>query len=296
MKKTLFSLSLLAGLTLASAQVTIFQDGFEDYDDFTIDNFGDWIQVDVDGGTTWGSEDLDFPNESYIGAGIIFNLSQADIITDGAGYAAYSGDKGLYFFASGASGTAYPNNDWVISPQISLAGAVGSKLRLYAKSLTNQYGPDLFDIAVSTTGTALTDFEFITAPINPGTEYELYEFDLSEFDGQDVYIAINCTTDDGFVLMMDDFEVIADEILAVSDLNKAVSTLYPNPVADAFQVNLSSKFNANNVKVSINDLTGKLVRTFENATSYNIADLASGVYVVTITDGKTTETRKVVKK
>lgn len=296
MKKTLFSLSLLAGLTLASAQVTIFQDGFEDYDDFTIDNFGDWIQVDVDGGTTWGSSDVDFPNESYVGAGIIFNLSQATILTDGSGYAAYNGDKGLYFFASGANNTAFPNNDWVISPQISLSGAVGSKLRLYAKALTDQYGPDVFDIAISTTGTDLTDFEFITAPIQPPTEYELYEFDLSDYDGQDIYIAINCTTDDGFVLMIDDFEVVADEVLAVSDLNRSVSALYPNPVADAFQVNLSSKFNSNDVKVAVTDLTGKLVKSFGNSTSYNIADLAPGVYIVTITDGKTTETRKVVKK
>lgn len=74
MKKVLFSLVLLAGLTFVNAQVTIFGDSFESYEDFTIEDFGGWIQVDNDGGETWGVTELgDFPNVNYIEAGMIFN-------------------------------------------------------------------------------------------------------------------------------------------------------------------------------------------------------------------------------
>ncbi|SMC51831.1 T9SS type A sorting domain-containing protein [Moheibacter sediminis] len=84
--------------------------------------------------------------------------------------------------------------------------------------------------------------------------------------------------------------------MAVSDLNKNVSAVYPNPVIDNFNVNLSSKFNANNVTVTVTDLAGRTVKTFGSASSYNVSDLAAGVYVVKITDGQNTETKKIVKK
>ena len=76
MKRVLLSLAVLAGITTMNAQVTVFTDSFEDYEDFTIENFGAWIQHDVDGGTTWGITELgDFPNVNYVGAGMIFNAS-----------------------------------------------------------------------------------------------------------------------------------------------------------------------------------------------------------------------------
>jgi len=297
MKKILFSLALVAGFSVTNAQVTIFEDSFEDYEDFTIDNFGDWQQVDIDGGETWGVTELgDFPNVNYIGAGIIFNAVALDPTFDGSQYDAYTGDKGLYFFASGANGTTFPNDDWTISPQISLAGAMGSQLTFYTKALTDIYGPDMFEIGVSTTGSDIADFEIVSSMVIPGTEYELFELDLSDYDGQDVYIAIHCITDDGLLLMIDDFTVTADEVMAVSDLDKNVSSVYPNPVVDTFNVNLSSKFNAGNVTVTVTDMAGKTVKTFGAAGSYNISELPKGVYVVKITDGKNTETKKIVKK
>lgn len=169
-------------------------------------------------------------------------------------------------------------------------------LTLYSKVLTDQYGPDQFEIGVSTTGTDIADFEIISPEVNPGMEYELFELDLSAYDGQDIYITIHCTTNDGLLLLIDDFLVTADSVMGVSDLNKNVSTVYPNPVVDTFNVNLSSKFNVNNVSVTVTDLAGRTVKTFSAAASYNVADLAAGVYVVKITDGQNTETKKIVKK
>src|SRR5690606_28806355 len=98
-----------------------------------------------------------------------------------------------------------------------------------------------------------------------------------------------------FGFAIDDFKVTA-ATMAVSDLDSKSSAVYPNPVVDSFNVNLSSKFNANNVTVTLTDLAGRTVKTFGSSSSYSVADLAAGVYVVKITDGKNTETRKIVKK
>src|SRR5690606_20588673 len=84
--------------------------------------------------------------------------------------------------------------------------------------------------------------------------------------------------------------------LGVGDVNNASFALYPNPVKDAFTVKLSSEFDAAKVSVTITDLSGKTVKTFGASDSYNVSELPKGVYVVTITDGKNIETKKIVKK
>lgn len=296
MKKTLLSFAFLASITAIQAQETIFEDSFEAYDDFTIDNFGDWIQIDLDGGQTWGVTELgDFPNVNYVGAGIIFNSTALDP-DPGPDFAAHTGEKGLYFFASGANGTTFPNDDYTISPLISLDGYRNTKVSLYAKASTNIYGPDQFQIKVSTGGTNPGDFDEISDVIVPGTDYTFYEFDLSDYDGEDVLIAIHVTTNDGLLLMMDDFLVTGEEALGTSDFNTAVASIYPNPASDILNIDLSPKFDAAKVSVSITDMVGKKVLNFRASDSYNISALANGIYMVNITDGTYTATHKIVKK
>lgn len=272
----------------------IFYDGFEAYDNFTIENFGDWKQVDLDGGKTWAISGMTFPNQGYVGAGIIFNNSAA---TNGT-LPTYKGDKGLYFFSSGASSTAYPNDDWSITPKISLVNVKDAKLELYAQG--NQlYGPDQFNIGVSTTPN-VEDFVFLNSKeiVPPGSTWTKYEFDLSAYEGKDIYLAINCTTDDGLVLMIDEFKVTGTkENLGISsDLSKSKVTLYPNPVTNSFELKLDKNYDAYKVKVTITDMTGRKIKSFTNANSYNVSDLRAGVYVLTVSDGTNTFTQKLIKK
>lgn len=291
MKKFLFSLLTIAAVS-ANAQNVIFFEDFESYDDFTITDFGGWKQYDLDGGKTWAITNMTFPNQGYVGAGIIFNSSKG---TGTSSLAPYSGNKGLYYLASGASGTAYPNDDWTVSPLISLAGASKSKLELYATG-DQSYGPDQFNIGVSTTG-KVEDFVLInSSPIIANkTTYKKYEFDLSKYDGQDIYIAINCTTDDGLILMIDDVKVTA-ESLGISEVNKSNVSIYPNPVQDEFKLNLSQVYTASKVQVTVTDLTGRKVKSFSAGEAYNVADLGKGIYIVTVTDGVNEFTQKLVKK
>jgi hypothetical protein len=83
--------------------------------------------------------------------------------------------------------------------------------------------------------------------------------------------------------------------LGISDLNNSALALYPNPVKDAFKLNLPQSFNSSKVTVTVSDMTGKIVKNFASSASYNVSDLASGVYVVTVSDGKNVQTKKIIK-
>lgn len=292
-KKLLFAGALALVFNSMNAQTVIFQDSFETYTDFAIDNFGQWTQEDLDGGTTWSITGVEFENMGYVGAGIIFNntVTTGDDVSDNMN--AKTGQKALAFFASGANSTTYPNDDWTISPKISLAGAAGSKVELYARG-NQEYGPDQFNIAVSST-TNVADFTIINAtPVVPtSTGYTKYEFDLSAYDGQDVYVAINCVTDDGLYLLIDDFKVTATT-LAVSDVNKKSVSIYPNPTTEVLNVNVNAKVNS----ADIYDLSGKLVRnvTVASDNKVNVKDLRNGTYVLKVNTEAGSTSHKFIKK
>ncbi|MDR1876082.1 MAG: T9SS type A sorting domain-containing protein [Flavobacteriaceae bacterium] len=79
--------------------------------------------------------------------------------------------------------------------------------------------------------------------------------------------------------------------------NTSATTIYPNPVKDIFSVKLSDKFGDSNVKVTITDFSGKIVKQFTaNAESYDISELTTGVYLVTFDNGTVKETKKLIKQ
>ena len=69
----------------------VWRDNFECYDPFAIENIGDWVMYDLDGGTTWGANAVDFTNESYVGTGIIFNYPLTG--SDAATWNTYEGNQ-----------------------------------------------------------------------------------------------------------------------------------------------------------------------------------------------------------
>ena len=73
-------------------------------------------------------------------------------------------------------------------------------------------------------------------------------------------------------------------------------TVYPNPASDVINVSLNKEINAT---ITLLDVSGKVVRTQSLngiSTSINSASLNSGVYFVTINDGTSVSTQKVVIK
>ena len=75
--------------------------------------------------------------------------------------------------------------------------------------------------------------------------------------------------------------------------------VYPNPVLDKIYVNPIS--GANNVEFNVFESTGRLLQTgtmdLENGYAYiDVTSLSTGVYMVQLSDGVYTETKKIIKK
>jgi hypothetical protein len=214
----------------------VWRDNFECHTPFAIDNIEGWTIIDNDGGQTWGASDANFTNESYVGAGIIWNNNQATTDDGSAvveGYNTYEGDQGLYFIASGANSTTIPNDDWMIGPEFTISGVSSPSLSFWAKSLTAQYGLERFQIAIGS-GSNPADYTVISAGdyVEAPVEWTQYEYDLSAYDGQTIRVGIHYVGNDSFILQMDSF--VVEGTLGLNDVQSLDMNIYPNPVNGNF--------------------------------------------------------------
>ena len=102
-------------ITKSMNRDVLFEDDFESYDDFVLD-FPPWTQYDGDGFGTWGFQDNDFENEHYVGAFIIF---VPDMCVPPLVDPPHSGEK---YAACFDGQPVEPQNDWMITPQLTTAG------------------------------------------------------------------------------------------------------------------------------------------------------------------------------
>ena len=257
------------------------RDNFECYDPFIISDIGDWIMYDLDGGTTWGANAVDFENESYVGTGIIYNQALA---TPTGGpipeWDTFQGEQGLYFVASGANSTTFPNDDWMISPEFSLSGITSPIFSMKAKSVNDTYGLERFKIAVGTSTdyndfTVISDGAYIEAP----TDWTTYEFDLSEYEGQNIRIAIHYVGNDSFVLQTDSFKV--EGTLGIGENEISDFEYYYNPYNDILNVNSSEILR--NIQL-YNVLGQKIIDEDINNYGYqiNLGNLSTSIYFVRV--------------
>jgi len=107
---------------------------------------------------------------------------------------------------------AVPNDDWLITPMVESSST--SQFIFWASPQDPNYSEEIFDVRVSTQsqeiatfGESLLHHEF-PAGVG-GTEGDWLEFvvDLSSYVGQEIYVAIQCTSIDQFVLKIDDVKV-----------------------------------------------------------------------------------------
>ncbi len=181
-----------------------FYDDFESYDDFIYQNIGDYTQYDGDGSETYGFIAINFPNQEYTGSYIVFNPNQTTPPISNEDMDPLSGEKILACFAAKNP----PNNDWLITPQIPVVPE--TKFAFWAKTYMD-YGLEEFQVAVSTTDVNPSSFTLIdTKPVEVPLNWTYYEYDLTQYSGQYIYMAIICKSNDAFILMIDDLEVRQD--------------------------------------------------------------------------------------
>jgi hypothetical protein len=110
------------------------------------------------------------------------------------------------------------NDDWLVSPQITV-NATNSVLKFFARSTSDTFFED-FNIKLSTTGNQVADFtinhaSYLQIP-NAWTEYIV---DLSAYNGQSVYMAIQLVSLDELTFRVDGFDWVLGNDLAALNIS-----------------------------------------------------------------------------
>ncbi len=184
-----------------------FNDDFESYPNFAVDNFGPYTFVDVDQRNTYVISNTTWPNAAYTGVAIIWNPSATTPPYNNPGWQPRNGQKCVAIFDAVPGGGITANNDWIISQQ--LLAQSGLTFSFWAKSATSQYGLERIRVLVSTTGTQPSDFIPISAGnyLEVPVTYTQYSYDLSTYAGMNIYVAIQCVSADAFALLIDDLSI-----------------------------------------------------------------------------------------
>ncbi len=263
---------------------------FESLADFTL-NFIPWSVYDVNGGSTWGIDSVSFPNSGVPMAFICFNPSQA--VPPPVNMAAHSGVRfGACFSAIPPHN---PNNKWLISPKMTLG--TNASIRFWVQTYNTSYGLEKYNVGVSTTVSNPAAFILLnSSPLNAPAIWTKQSLSLSAYSGQDVYIGINCVSDNQFVFMIDDIEI--GSALGVDEpTNITGITLYPNPARDHVFVNLG-KAEMYVASMTLLNETGKTLKEFPlnrmigEVLTIPLSGLSPGLYYLVINSGE----GRIVKK
>jgi hypothetical protein len=293
--------------THIAVDAPIISESFETYTDFTT-SFYPWTCSDEDGEATYGfSNGIDFPGEHSEMAFLIFNPTAT---TPPLMFAsAYSGDKYAACFAADTGA----NDDWMITPHLDL-GEETTQLSFWARSYTTQYGPEMLTVNVSTTGNDPSNFTQIggTEPLAIPLAWTYFEFDLTDYADQQIYIGFNCISQQTFYLMID--EIIVNSNGGAVDNNEQIVipgvtqlfTNYPNPFNPETTISFALKQNEK-VAINIYNIKGQKVKTLTNdyfdagnhqiiwnGKDQNNRQVSSGIYFFKMEAGSYTHTKKMI--
>ncbi len=161
--------------------------------DFEQSTFDGWTTIDADGdGFNWvlGSQ-----------TGGIYHVEGVNLA--GSGHSPQ--DLVVSGSYSNVAGVLYPDN-YLVSPKVQLGG----KITFWAKGQDANYAAETFGVAVSTTdNTDPESFTMVGEKKTSTAEWVQYEYDLSDYAGQEGYVAIrHYGISDMFVLNVDDIEIL----------------------------------------------------------------------------------------
>ena len=302
MKKLLLSLMLVP--LFGNSQ--IFQDSFETYTNFAITGVGSWTLRDIDllptygfgGGTTFLNSGLAKSFQVFSPTAVTPPLTVAPYDPagpTGSDWTAKTGTKSMVCFAAVPTAAKPNNNDWLISPQITL-GTVNT-ISFWAKACDGPYAAEKFKVGISSTGTLPANFTVLSGASPIVTALDLtwnqYTYNIpASFNNQPVYISINCLSDDQFGFAVDDFKV--NGTLSNDSFFRNNFTVSPNPMNDV--VNITKNNSLEITAATITDINGRVVKQVNNnVESINVADLNAGVYFLKVATAEGFGTTKLIK-
>ncbi len=267
------------------------QGDFENAEDFSA-GLSPWTTIDVDQSPTFVFSSITFPGMGNPMGFITFNPAETNPSL--SNLSPHGGERmGACFGAimpqDGGDG---PNNDWLIAPKLEIAQ--NGYLEFWAKSITAQYALERFVVAVSTTNNNDSSFTQIISAgdyVEVDTAWTYYNYDLSAFAGQEVYVGINCVSEDAFVFCIDDIYI--DAVTGFSETFESTIEIFPNPTSDQLHIN-----NVQGQHITIFNQMGQVVRELRNAGDHVVFDLSefdSSMYFVQFEKNGKVITQKVLK-
>lgn len=321
MKKALFSLSLLLGITASNAQTVLLDEGFESYTNFAITGFGNWLTLDLDGldtytgggpvigGTTSPSWSANWTNRGLPMAFQIFNLSASNATNNATSTAAdeeirnfspHAGQKCAVSWAGvpSTTGGATANNDWLITPALTL-GSSANILTFWVKALSPNF-IESYKVGVYTGSgnpTSAANFTIVSSPATlaaPFAAWQQVTINLDAYAGQTIKIGFQYMSADKYMFMLDDVKVTAIGVLATNEVSSKAKTasFYPNPTKGEINIKTDKKVKM----ISIVDMSGRTVMKTESEKA-DISSLPKGTYMIKAEfNDLTSATEKVIKE
>lgn len=219
-------------------------------------------------------------------------------IVDNVNADAYTWETGTTFPNSGANAmqvrwnAAEAANDWAFTPELQLTGSVSYQLS-FAFSVAGGTFPEKLKVmyGAGQNVAGMTDLLFDSTMTN--TTYETATILFTPPTTGSYYVGFHNYSDaDMFRVYVDD--VTIDIATAVEDNMVAKNiSIYPNPTTGIFTI----AGNVKNATVNVMSITGKVVyqNTISgNNTTIDLSNNAKGLYFVSISTEKGTETYKVV--
>ena len=81
--------------------------------------------------------------------------------------------------------------------------------------------------------------------------------------------------------------------MGVSNFNRSLITLYPNPTLSIINIEVSN--NQPIIKTSVSNIIGQTILTFENSSALDVSSLSKGTYFITIETDSDRQTQKIIK-
>ena len=215
------------------------------------------------------------------------------IIVDFSSSTTIAANSGTNAAAIGYGSTAHA--DYLVTPSISVIAGVSDNLSFWGRSRDASY-PETISVRISTTTpTAAAFTNVLAASIAPasGTAFYQYQYDLSAYVGQTIYIGFYSSTTDMFYFDLDD--VVVSGILSNENFTSSKLNVYPNPAQNILNINYNEVIN----RVEIFNILGQSVIAKNiNAieTSIDLSELTSGTYIANIIANDGVKTVKIIKE
>lgn len=229
------------------------QENFETQPSFATE-FAPWSMIDVDEAPSLTLPGYSWPQAGTAQAFILFDPSATTPPLTLPEANPYSGSK----FAACMAANGVPNNDWMISPRMRSVHTV----RFWAKSYSADYAPEKFRIGISSSAANPAAFTIIsgTAPVEVPAQWTEYSYSVPPFET--LYVGIQCVSEGGRMLMIDDFHILGgvptqDPTLPAVQLPSL--RCYPNPFRDSATIRFSLP-KSSEVVMEIFNVKGQMVR------------------------------------